>query len=141
MASQLPSSVFCSFLLQVLHPLYRLSEGQVRADELPLQAFATSVLELIQKQIGTALFLPAYQHVRAQVFAVRRARTAKRKSIALLNPQQFVQRKQQKHQHKRLVRKRKIQELKIGRKQTPTTAAGSVDASSSSHKSKKIRTA
>jgi hypothetical protein len=118
MSSQLPVSVFSCFLLQVLHPLYRLSSGQVRPEEAGLQQFASSVLELIQSAVGTPAFLAAYSSIRTRVQAVRQARQSKKKQLAVMQPDVAAKRKQAKHDLKRVAKKRKIQDLKHGRKQS-----------------------
>ena len=112
MASSLPGGVFHCFLLQVVNPLYRAAEGQHRVEEAGLAEFARGVLELVQKQAGTAAFVAAYGHVRGQVAAVRQQRSAKKKQSAVLNPAQAAQRKQHRNDNKRTSKKRKIQMLK-----------------------------
>ena len=116
MSSQLPVSVFSCFLLQVLHPLFRLTQGTVRADERELSTFAESVLEVLQTAVGTPLFLQAYNSIRTRTQAVRQARLNKKKQLAMLLPQVAANRKQAKHDLKRVAKKRKMAVLKTGRK-------------------------
>ena len=127
MSSSLPVSVFVCFLLQVINPLYRLAEGQVRAEEADLKVFAGSVLELVQKAVGTSVFLKAYTHVRSQVQAVRQARSIKKKHLGMMHPAQAAQRKQNKNDLKRANKKRKIQMLK-----SPKARAANANAAASS---------
>jgi hypothetical protein len=118
MSSQLPVSTFSCFLLQVLHPLYRLTQGTVRADERELSAFAESVLEVLQSAVGTPLFLQAYSSIRSRTQAVRQARLNKKKQLSILMPQVAANRRQAKHELKRVAKKRKMAVLKTGRKPT-----------------------
>lgn len=115
MSSQLPVGVFSCFLLQVLHPLYRLASAPGRAEEAELKEFAESVLDLIQSAVGTPAFLAAYNTIRARRQAVRTARHSKRAALAITRPEVHAQRKQAKHEQKRVAKKRKIQQLKSGR--------------------------
>lgn len=142
MSSSLPVSVFVCFLLQVVNPLYRLAEGQIRGEEADLQSFASSVLEMVQKQVGTTAFLKAYTHVRAQIQSVRQSRSIKKKSLSIINPAQAAQRKQSKNDLKRTNKKRKIQLLKSPKARAANAAASSsssLSASSAAANSKKQR--
>jgi hypothetical protein len=137
MSSQLPVSVFSCFLLQVLHPLYRLSTGQVRPEEVELQSFASSVLELIQSSVGTPVFLAAYSSIRSRVQSVRQARQSKKKQLSVLHPDIAANRKQAKHDLKRVAKKRKIQQLKLGRSHKKTGGSINMELNNDGDKSNK----
>lgn len=124
MCTSLPLSAFTCFLLQVVHPLYRTSTAPVSrrvvtvegvgadSSSAELRDFSSSILELIQKTVGTPLFLAAYNHIRSGIQKVRQVRQTKRKQLVLLNPVAAANRKQNKHDSKRLAKKRKIKVLK-----------------------------
>lgn len=72
---------------------------------------AKEVLDLVQKQIGTAQYLDVYNKVHFRVQAVRQERKAQRSVQAVLDPEGRARRRAQKNDMKRANRKRKADEF------------------------------
>ena len=114
----LPLEYLLPYLLSVLHPVFRLANTAPASSHPAAQTVkdsATELLERLQQQVDSSVFLPLYSAVRGGVLELRRGRKEKRKALAVVAPALFVRRKREKHDRKRESRKRKMQGVKLAK--------------------------
>ena len=114
----LPLQALLPYLLSVLHPIFRLANTEPASSHPAAQTVkdnATALLERLQQQVDSAVFLPLYSAVRGGVLELRRGRKEKRKALAVTAPALFVKRKQDKHDRKRESRKRRMHSVKLAK--------------------------
>ncbi|TPX64406.1 hypothetical protein SpCBS45565_g05899 [Spizellomyces sp. 'palustris'] len=113
MSRYIPSVHLKVYLVPMVSTLYRTSKDETAkgsdADELRL--LANEVMELIQRQVGTADYLEVYNQVHFRVQTVRQERKMQRSVQAVLDPEARARRKLQKGNMKRTNRKRKAEEF------------------------------
>ncbi|KNC97022.1 uncharacterized protein SPPG_07836 [Spizellomyces punctatus DAOM BR117] len=113
MSRYIPSVHLKLYLVPMVSTLYRTSKDETAkgsdADELRL--LANEVMELIQRQVGTADYLEVYNQVHFRVQTVRQERRVQRNVQAVLDPEARARRKLQKSNMKRTNRKRKAEEF------------------------------
>jgi hypothetical protein len=117
MTTHLGAAKVVPYLLPMMFPLYRAATlAPNNASNVKLKAFAEEVLAVIQATIGATSFLDVYNRVRDSLQHARAQRKAKRAQQAVTNPVAFSKRKLAESARKRVVKKRKMQQMKAIRR-------------------------
>ena len=110
-------AVWAPYLLPLLHALFRLANApDYNAESAVVKEQAAVLMEDVQGRVGGGgVFLAYYNAVRGGVMEVRRERREKRKVMAVVAPALYANRKQDKHDRKRVSRKRKMEGVKLAK--------------------------
>jgi U3 small nucleolar RNA-associated protein 20 len=107
--------VWVVYLAPLLHSLFRMANVGEGVEDGGVKDEAGELMEEVQRRVEGGVFLAHYNAVRSGVMDVRRERKDKRKTMAVTNPAVFAKRKIDKHERKKVSRKRKMEGVKLAK--------------------------
>ena len=104
-ATQLPPTTLCAFLVHMLSPIQRVVEDEQAPED--LRTLASEVQDLVQERVGPTAFTHAYAHVRQKIVARRHERRHARVLESIADPERGAARRAARNAAKHESRKRK----------------------------------